>query len=136
MIESKLGIDEYPRNDIYGINLDLIEISNEKQAGTPHLSKSKSGILSKDQSFIEFQNLCKNLGNKNPLNNKVIVQNFMEIQGLPIISKKNYEKLPKNRWFFIQAANNSIFHPRTGHSINILRDDIYLFGGIDDKEVI
>lgn len=63
------------------------------------------------------------------------MQNFMEIQSLPIISKRNYEKLPKNRWFFIQASNNSIFHPRTGHSIHILADDIYLFGGIDDKEV-
>lgn len=59
----------------------------------------------------------------------------MEIHPLLSSFKQNYEKLPKNRWFFIQAENDTIFSPRTGHAICLLSDEIYLFGGIDTKEV-
>jgi len=99
---------------------------------TPVLSKNKSVILSPDDSFLEFQNLCKNLSSNK---SNLMTQNLMEIQPLTLDFKKNYESLPKNRWFFIQANQNAFFSPRTGHAVCLLGDDIYLFGGIDNKEV-
>ena len=60
----------------------------------------------------------------------------MEIQPLTLDFRKNFEILPKNRWFYIQANQNEVFTPRTGHAICLLGDEIYLFGGINFKEVI
>jgi len=118
----------------------LIAIFNEKQINnskSPLPIKSKSPtLITKEQSFIEFQNLCKHLKNKKPGQNKLLSQNFMENQLLPLAYKQDYENLPNNRWFFIQASQNQIFSPRTGHAICVIMDEIYLFGGIDHKEVL
>ena len=119
--------------------MDLIKIFNEKSSNqnTPQLKKTKSSsnLLTKEQSFVEFQNLCKNLTNKKNAQNN-LTQNFMETQPILLGFKQNYEYLPKNRWFYIQANNANIFSARTGHAICLLNDEIYLFGGIDHKEVI